>query len=124
MRACGCSSKDLRLTAALAGLLIACASPKPPARVPLESRFGPERAAAIVQLGQARDPDAVPALVELLEDDDRGIRMYAILALERLTGQTLGYRYQSSEGERSAAAQRWREAIRDGRVQLLASTDR
>ncbi len=87
-------------------------------REQLQSLYPLDRARAAVQLAHAGDPQAVQALVDLLEDDDRGVRLYTIVSLEKLTGQTHGYLYYASESDRSAAVERWRDAVRRGVVTL------
>src|SRR5262249_19040992 len=62
------------------------------------------------------DRDQVPRLVNLLEDDDPAVRMYAILSLRRLTGQDFGYHYYDSDAERAVAVARWRGALRRGEL--------
>ena len=63
----------------------------------------------------ARQGDATELvrLVEQLDSDDPAVRLYAILTLERLTGQTLGYRYEAPEADREAAVERWVEYAND-----------
>jgi len=77
-----------------------------------------ERVGAAVGLAEAGDAQAVDLLIGLLEDRDPGVRLYAILALERLCGTTLGYRYYDGEAARAAAVARWREARQRGAVAL------
>lgn len=84
-------------------------------RVQLSSRYPPDRARAAVRAAQSGDLRAAHELVDLLEDDDRAVRMYAIASLERLTGKTYGYRYYADETDRTAALARWRAALRAGR---------
>jgi hypothetical protein len=75
-----------------------------------------ERAQAAVCLAEAGDAGAVHELVDLLEDSDRAVRMYAILALVRLTGADYGYKYYGTDLERAVAVRRWRDALRAGEV--------
>jgi hypothetical protein len=75
-----------------------------------------ERALAVVRLAEAGDAGAVHELVNLLEDSDRAVRMYAIMGLRRLCGEDYGYRYYESDAERAAAVRRWRDALRAGEV--------
>lgn len=75
-----------------------------------------DRAVAAVEVAEERDPQAVHRLVDLLEDSSAAVRMYAILALERLTGSDYGYEYYADPAERAAAVNRWREALRAGAV--------
>jgi len=95
------------------------------ARPDFRSNYAPDRARAAVVAAERGDTGAVPALVNLLEDRDPTVRMYGQLALERLCGGTLGYRYYESVPERQAAVARWREAIREGSLSAsLASETR
>jgi hypothetical protein len=46
-------------------------------------------------------------LVKDLDSDDAAVRFYAIQGLERLTGETYGYRYYDDEIERKPALRQW-----------------
>lgn len=78
----------------------------------IQSERPHERMRAIHRAGELRDPQAVALLVDRLEDDDAGVRFYALLALERITGERFGYDYAASAPERAAAVARWREFAR------------
>lgn len=55
--------------------------------------------------------DAVPRIVEQLDSDDPAVRMLAIAALKRMTGQTHGYcEYDPPEVRRQAIA-RWEQSL-------------
>lgn len=73
-------------------------------------------------LAEAGDTGAIHQLVNLLEDGDSGVRLYAQLALERLTKQSYGYRYFDDEVVRGEAIERWREALRRGEVAVVKSS--
>lgn len=81
--------------------------------VPIPKGFdSPEPAARIeaaVEAADKGDRSKIPDLIALLDSDDPATRMVAIRALERLTGQTLGYDHAGSEAEREAAVGRWVE---------------
>ena len=64
---------------------------------------------AIQRAVREKDYKAIPALVGQLDSDDPAVRFYAIEALEKLTGQTLGYQYYDEPDQRKAAIRRWRE---------------
>jgi hypothetical protein len=81
-----------------------------------------DRAQAAVKATEAGDLVAVHKLVDLLEDSDDAVRMYAILALRRLCGEDLGYRYYESAPARATAVQRWRQALRSGQVVVQPAT--
>jgi hypothetical protein len=107
------------LGVALVGMACSSGCNTPGARrQQLVSPYPLDRVRAAVELAEAGDAQAVDLLIELLEDRDRGVRMYAILALERLCGKTFGYKYYDSEPRRAAAVARWREARRQGEVTL------
>jgi hypothetical protein len=80
-----------------------------------------DRARGAVKAADEGDPAAVHTLVNLLEDWDEAVRMYAILALQRLCGEDLGYRYYAPPEVRSRAVARWRDALRRGEVTVVAT---
>ncbi|MCG3126210.1 MAG: hypothetical protein CHACPFDD_01040 [Phycisphaerae bacterium] len=92
-------------------------------RARLQSLSPVERAAAIIDVVRVRDRQAVPKLVGLLEDPDRGVRMFAITALVDLCGDDFGYRYFAAEAQRADAVARWREALRTGQVRVVPAAD-
>lgn len=63
--------------------------------------------AALEQAVEANDRSKIPEMIELLDSDDPAVRMFAILGLERLTGETHGYDFAAPEPERDAATERW-----------------
>jgi HEAT repeat protein len=77
---------------------------------------------AIHRAGQQRDASAIPHLIEQLNNDDPAVRMYAIEALERITGSRLGYSPYASLMDRNEAVLRWAEAYKAGQIKPLKST--
>lgn len=69
------------------------------------------RAEASGNAARSADRDAIPALVDALDSSDPLSRLAAATALERLTGETLGYRYDAPPTERDAAARRWADRV-------------
>jgi hypothetical protein len=63
---------------------------------------------AIQDAGKENDRHSIPALVTQLDSDDAAVRFYAITSLNKLTNQTLGYRYYDDVDERRPAVERWR----------------
>ena len=55
-----------------------------------------------------KDRAAVRQLVADLENDDPAVRLYAIGALRRMTGQTFGYQYYDGDEQRRQAVEQWR----------------
>ena len=55
-----------------------------------------------------KDRAAVRQLVADLENDDPAVRLYAIGALRRMTGQSFGYEYYDGDEQRRQAVERWR----------------
>jgi len=72
--------------------------------------------AAIIEAGRKKDRSAIPHLIEQLESDDQAVRMYAILALERITGTRKGYVYYAPPAERRRAVRRWVQAYQKGEL--------
>lgn len=99
--------------------IVGCASSR---NTQLTSSYPLDRVQAAVRAADAGDSEAVDRLVTLLEDNDSAVRMYAIRALERLCGQTYGYRYYAAELERAEAVARWRTARQRGEVTVRASS--
>jgi len=92
------------------GLVLACvavAGCRARARPALDSPDPSARLAAMVRAAERGDTRAIPGLIEALESDDPGVRLVAIATLDRLTGQTLGYRAYAPEPERRAAVDQW-----------------
>jgi hypothetical protein len=87
--------------------LLAGAGCGPTIRADFDSPEPAARNAAIVQAAGRRDRSAVADLVRMLDSDDPATRLLAINALERITGERLGYEYAAPEGERLAAIERW-----------------
>jgi len=67
------------------------------------------RVRAVIQAGQAKDPKAVPYLIDRLSDSERDVQFFAFLALEKITGRTTEHRYYDSPQERAAAERQWRQ---------------
>ncbi len=99
--------------------MTACAGDRTAPIRQLESADASERILAIVKLAKlneqnpdSNDPEApgsiVPLLVDRLEDEDEGVRFFAIVALHKLTGTRLGYHYGDPDHVRRQAVQRWR----------------
>lgn len=89
-------------------LVSGCGPPKTAYPAALNSERPDERIAAIRHAGETRDRSVTGILIDRLEDDDEAVRLFAILALERLTGTRLGYDYHGPELERRRAVERWR----------------
>jgi len=97
-------------TMILASVLVGgCFSPDP---ISLNSSSAPSAIPAIKQAADKNDRSAIPRLVQFLSDHDSAIRFAAISALQRMTGQDLGYRYFDDEWDRRPAVQRWQQWLR------------
>ena len=77
----------------------------------MNSRDPGERIHAIVEAGERGRQEAVPLLVDRLEDEDEAVRFFAIQSLERITGESRGYRYYDPPGLRARAVRRWRSWV-------------
>jgi HEAT repeat protein len=96
------------LAAVLIAPLAGCGPPRTAYPAAINSQRPEERIAAIKRAAETHDRSVIGLLVDRLDDEDEGVRFFAILALERLTGTRLGYNYHASEAERGRAIQRWR----------------
>lgn len=70
---------------------------------------------AIEQAGETRDRTAIPQLVAQLDSDDATIRLWSIHALERITGERLGYNPYVDAASRRPAVEAWEQAVKDQR---------
>ena len=66
------------------------------------------RIEAVHRAGSSGDNKALPYLVDRLSDSEADVRFYAIIALEKLTGQRHGYRSWAPAADREKAVMRWR----------------
>ena len=97
----------------LAGWAVSgCTAPRPPLVV-----TDPDPSVKIPAYKKAvrkKDKAAVRQLVTDLDHDDPAVRLYAIDALRRLTGETFGYRYFDNEEGRRPAVEKWRQWLEAG----------
>jgi len=73
-----------------------------------ESGVPAERTMAATEAARTDDASKVPQLITMLGSEDPAQRMIASDALERITGQTLGYDFADPEPRRNEAIARWR----------------
>jgi len=76
---------------------------------------------AIEQAARSGDRSAIGNLVESLDSDDPAVRLLAIATLQRLTGQTYGYRHYDPVLERREAIARWKTAMNSGEIMPIKS---
>ena len=74
----------------------------------LGSPYAEVRAAAATTVGERRFTELAPALTDLLEDADLGVRRAGVAALRRITNRFHGYRPDASAEDRAAAVAKWR----------------
>jgi hypothetical protein len=88
-----------------------CTAPRPPLVV-----TNPDPSVKIPAFKKAvreKDRAAVRQLVADLDNDDPAVRLYAIDALRRMTGETFGYHYYQSDEQRGPAVEQWRRWLAD-----------
>jgi hypothetical protein len=105
------ASRHLLAAAGMMMMLAGCARPHTPYPESFNSFLPEDRILAAKHAADIHDRDAIPLLVDRLEDDDPAVRLFSILALEKLTGTRLGYDYGSDDLQRARAAQRWRRYL-------------
>jgi HEAT repeat protein len=99
------------LCAALPPLLSACGSTAPRPVHPETDLHHPSatrRLEAVAAVDRSQDLAHVPALIELLDDPDPGVRLTASQALRDLTGRDTGYRAYGTPEERARQVAEWR----------------
>jgi hypothetical protein len=67
------------------------------------------RTRAAVKAGNEQDTRAIPLLIDHLEDSDLGVRMFAGMALRKITGKDMKWRFYESVQKRQDAVKRWRQ---------------
>ena len=92
----------------------ACESRPLSYRAAIQSANPDDRILGIRAAAEVRDRHAVPLLVDRLEDEDEAVRFFAIIALDRITGQRFGYDYALPASQRARAVELWREYVRRG----------
>jgi hypothetical protein len=101
-------------TVVASALVAGCAQPEVAAD--LESDVPQERIMGLAEAARRNDPDAADDYVVMLESSDPAVRMFAIGALERLTGETKGYDYAAPESDRAPAVAAWTAWVAAGGV--------
>ena len=66
---------------------------------------------------------AIRDIVQQLDSVDPAVRLLAISALQRITGQTLGYEHDAPQLQREEAIRRWVQAVESGEFQAFANED-
>ena len=77
----------------------------------------------IARRGGPATPQTLRRLVEDLQHDDALVRTVSIETLERLTGQTMGYRPYDPPARRDEAVARWARALESGSLPAMAGSD-
>jgi len=111
----GATYRSGLLAAGVATALILALAGCGPGRTPypesLNSQRPEERILAVKHAAEIGDRDVIGILVDRLEDDDEAVRLFTILALEKLTGTRHGYDYSADQTLRQRAVQRWRRYV-------------
>lgn len=116
--------KGLILTMLCAGTMMILGGCTPPAsKGDFESPDPAAKLYAVTRAGQEHNAARIPQLIEQLGSDDPAVRMYAILALEKITGERLGYVYYDPPNRRTEAIDRWLAAYREGRFDTPPAAD-
>ncbi len=83
-----------------------------------------KRLDAIVGAANATDEQTLAGLIGQLESTDPAARLLAIQALERRTGETMGYQHAAPVWERRAAVNRWNQYAEGlGQTELTSGSD-
>ncbi len=68
---------------------------------------------AMHKVAEAGNYEYLSRQIDLLEDEDAGVRFYAIMSLKKLTGTDNGYNYRYDAGRRYEAVKTWRKWLAD-----------
>lgn len=108
------------LTALLSAVLLCagCTGPAPTRGLCQRLQDGDPavRAAAAADAAKAKDPKALPCLVDRLGDPEPDVRLMASAALQQMTGATyekMGWRFYDPPALRAEAVDRWRQWLRE-----------
>ena len=66
------------------------------------------RVEALKVMVETNDQGAIPLVIDRLEDEEPGVRMFAYHALRRICGEDLGFTPYGSEVARAAEVAKWR----------------
>jgi hypothetical protein len=92
--------------------IIGCDSPKKIGGLAdLENPDPAVRIRAIKWAGENQVHQAVPLLVDRLQEQNRSVRFYAIMALSRITGNDMGFNYKADPAARAEAVKKWRQSL-------------
>jgi hypothetical protein len=94
---------SIAITLAVAG----CSAPPPVVEVTNPDPSG--KIPAMKKAVRERDMKVVRQLVKDLDSDDGAVRLFAIEALQKLTGQRYGYDYYADEVQRRPALSAWQQ---------------
>ena len=67
------------------------------------------RIKAVKWVGENKNSQTVPKLLELSQDEDQAVRFYAIIALRNITQTDLGFDYQADARRRAEAVNQWKK---------------
>jgi len=91
----------------LALAISGCSAPRPTIEVTNPDPSG--KIPAMKKAVREHDLTVVRQLVKDLDSDDPAVRLFAIQALEKLTGQRYGYEYYADELQRKPALSAWQQ---------------
>ncbi len=80
------------------------------------------RIKAIVKAGETKDQKSIPYLVDRLTDSESDVRFFAIIALQKITGEDKGYKPWEPEARRKEAVDRWRQYLEERSLTKLPDT--
>lgn len=117
------TGQALVLLAMLIFPVAGCGPPRTPYPASLQSEDPGDRVRALKRAAEMNDRDVLGLIVDRLEDEDEAVRMFAILALEKMTGTRLDYRYYAPAAERRRIAAAWRKYLREHGAKLASGSE-
>jgi len=109
----------LWLPAVITLILAGCASliDRKPQLSDLDNPNSTIKIVAVKWAGDNKVSSALPQLVDLLQDEDRSVRLYTIEALRRITGTDCGYDYKAAAHVRAVSVKRWHQFLKTDKLQ-------
>ncbi len=112
-----------------AGLLGGCVATTPEVTdiyKDLQSEDPAVRIQAAVKAGNTRDAKAIPLLVDRLTDTDSDVRMFASIALRKITGEEhydkMGWQFYDKPDQRDVGVRNWRNWLKNRTRDKAAET--
>jgi hypothetical protein len=114
-------------SAGMFGILVSVLTPGSGCTAPRAELYGPNDASRLIpgiKKFNSQDRKEAASLVRDLDSEDPAVRLFAIHALQRMTGDRLGYLYYAEDEDRRPAVQRWKDWLEGKPLEPMNATTR